>query len=97
MAMKRESRASRIRYGNAASSGGGSGGGNSKLPPDGGHGMRAIAGSPWFPEDWEPGAGELMFPPWAEIREVEVVNGEWWAGVYAGVQGVFPGVYVRII
>ncbi len=59
--------------------------------------MRAVAGYPWFPDEGDAGAGELMFPRWAEIREVEDVNGEWWAGVYAGVQGVFPGVCVRVI
>ncbi len=59
--------------------------------------MRAIAVYPWFPEEGEPGAGELMFPRWAEIREIEDVNGEWWAGVYAGAWGVFPGGCVRVI
>ncbi|ERF70415.1 hypothetical protein EPUS_05234 [Endocarpon pusillum Z07020] len=98
---KRDSRASRIRYSNTSTSsssgGAGTGSGNSKFPPDGGHGMRAVAGYPWFPEEGESGAGELMFPRWAEIREAEDVNGEWWAGVYAGFQGVFPGVCVRAI
>jgi hypothetical protein len=88
---KRESRASRVRaHTNTLA-------GSAKFPPDGGNGMRAVAGYPWFPEEGDAGAGELMFPRWAEIREVEDVNGEWWAGVYAGVQGVFPGSCVRVI
>jgi hypothetical protein len=70
---------------------------SSKFPPDGGTGLRAVAGYPWFPEEGEPGQGELMFPRWAEIRECEDVNGEWWAGVYAGVGGVFPGGCVKVV
>lgn len=93
--LKRESRLSRLRTTTAAPSS--ASGSNKSFPPDGGNGLRAIAGYPWFPEEGEAGAGELMFPLWAEIREIEDVNGEWWAGVYAGVQGVFPGSCVRVI
>lgn len=102
--MKRESRASRIRAHSPTTTTHATGAGGPgtaavpmKFPPDGGTGMRAVVGYPWFPEEGEAGAGELIFPRWAEIREVEDVNGEWWAGVYAGLQGVFPGVCVRVI
>ena len=67
------------------------------IPPSGGIGMRVLALHPWYPEEGEAGVGELMFPRWAEIREVEDVNGDWWAGVYAGRGGVFPGGCGRVI
>lgn len=65
-----------------------------RFPPDGGGGMRAVAKWAWYPA---PGADdELLFPRWAEIREIDDVNGEWFHGVYMGAKGIFPAPYVQI-
>ncbi|CAK7203444.1 hypothetical protein SEUCBS139899_006178 [Sporothrix eucalyptigena] len=40
---------------------------------------------------------ELMFPRWAEIREIEDVNGEWYHGVYMGRKGLFPSGFVKML
>ena len=69
----------------------------SKFPPDGGVGMRCIALWSYYPEEGDDGKGELMFPKYAEIREVEVVNEDWSEGVYAGSVGLVPRVVVREI
>ncbi|KAI1611322.1 hypothetical protein EDD36DRAFT_285492 [Exophiala viscosa] len=68
---------------------------SSNFPPDGGIGKVCRALWSYYPEEGEDGKGELMFPKHADVREVEEVNEEWWFGVYAGDQGVFPAVYVR--
>lgn len=95
--VRRQTRTSRLRHLSPPSSPSSSSTAPSKFPPDGGSGLRVLAIYPWFPEEGESGAGELLFPRWAEIREVEDVNGEWWAGVYGGVAGVFPGVCAEVI
>ncbi|KIV81160.1 hypothetical protein PV11_08599 [Exophiala sideris] len=69
--------------------------GSSTFPPDGGIGKVCRALWSYYPEEGEDGKGELMFPKHADVREVEEVNEDWWFGVYAGDQGVFPAVYVR--
>ncbi|KAH6624394.1 hypothetical protein B0J18DRAFT_177355 [Chaetomium sp. MPI-SDFR-AT-0129] len=64
------------------------------FPPDGGTGLKAVAG--W---GWTPAAGvqdELLFPRGAEVLEVEDVNGEWFHGFYMGTRGLFPAPYVRL-
>lgn len=66
-----------------------------RFPPDGGLGTRGSAVYPYWPEDGEAGAGELVLPRGAEVTEMEDVNGDWWSGVYAGDVGVFPAGYVR--
>ena len=58
-------------------------------------GMRVVALWGWWPQEGRAGANELAFPKWAEIRECEDVNGEWYAGVYCGGRGLFPSAYVR--
>ncbi|KAK1751582.1 E3 ubiquitin-protein ligase [Echria macrotheca] len=66
----------------------------SLFPPDGGSSPGAVAGWGWYPE-----AGvvdELMFPKWAEILEVEDMNGEWFHGFYMGTSGLFPAPYVKV-
>jgi len=68
---------------------------SSNFPPDGGIGKVCRALWSYYPEEGEGGKGELMFPKHADVREVEEINEDWWFGVYAGGQGVFPAVYVR--
>lgn len=58
-------------------------------------GMRVLALWGWWPQDGKAGENELAFPKWAEIRECEDVNGDWYAGVYCGDRGLFPSAYVR--
>jgi len=65
------------------------------FPPEGGAGMRVVAGWAWIPAVGV--QDELMFPRGAEITEVEDVNGEWFHGWYMGNQGLFPAPYVRIL
>ncbi len=65
------------------------------FPPDGGEGMVAVARWSYFPD--QAGAKDLCFPKWAEIREVEDINGDWFGGVYAGSKGVFPGAFVMVV
>ena len=69
----------------------------SKFPPDGGIGMKCIALWSYSPEEGDDGRGELTFPKYAEVREVEVINEEWSEGVYAGTVGLVPRVVVREI
>lgn len=63
------------------------------FPPDGGVGLRAVALWSYFPAEGI--VDELAFPKWAEIREAEDINCDWFWGVYAGRKGLFPGNYVR--
>ena len=65
------------------------------FPPDGGTEPRAVAG--WGGTPGVGVEGELMFPKWAEIREVEVTNEDWFHGFYMGAEGLFPAPYVRFI
>ena len=65
------------------------------FPPDGGVGMRVLAKWSYWPQD--DATDELAFPRGAEIREVEDMNGDWFWGSYAGVKGLFPGPYVKIL
>ncbi|KAI9852743.1 MAG: hypothetical protein M1838_005501 [Thelocarpon superellum] len=61
----------------------------------GGYGLRAVAAWSYFPV-----AGmqdELLFPRGAEIREIDTINDAWFWGVYAGVGGLFPAPYVRVL
>lgn len=58
-------------------------------------GMRVLALWGWWPQEGVAGADELAFPKWAEIRECEDMNGDWYAGVYCGDRGLFPSAYVR--
>lgn len=69
------------------------GGSEVGFPPNGGIGMNAHAMWSWYPAEGV--ADELMFPRGAEVRECRNVNGDWWAGVYMGKQGVFPAPYVQ--
>lgn len=66
-----------------------------RFPPDGGFGPRGTAFYPYWPEDGEAGAGELVLPRGAEVTQMEDINGDWWSGVYAGDVGIFPVGYVR--
>ncbi|KAH0840922.1 hypothetical protein AYO21_06176 [Fonsecaea monophora] len=67
-----------------------------QLPPDGGWGKICVARWGYYPpEDDGKARDELMFPKFANIREVEEINDEWWFGVYAGDAGVFPAVFVN--
>lgn len=65
------------------------------FPPDGGVGMRAVAEWPRYPgpEDDD----ELLFPKYAELREVKDVSGEWFYGIYMGKSGLFPSNHVTIL
>ncbi|KAI9754853.1 MAG: protein kinase rio1 [Chaenotheca gracillima] len=65
------------------------------FPPDGGVGLRVLALWSYYPA--QDVTDELMFPRFAEVTEVEDINGDWFAGGYAGARGLFPGGYVRII
>jgi len=67
------------------------------FPPDGGHGDRFLARWSWWPKEGQEGDGELLFPRGAEVREVVDVNGDWFWGVYAGVGGLVPSPYVRLV
>ncbi|KIW35258.1 uncharacterized protein PV07_01963 [Cladophialophora immunda] len=68
-----------------------------QLPPDGGWGKTCVARWGYYPPPNDDGKAkdELMFPKYANIREVEEINDEWWFGVYAGDAGVFPAVFVN--
>ncbi|RMZ83250.1 hypothetical protein DV738_g1212, partial [Chaetothyriales sp. CBS 135597] len=66
-----------------------------KFPPDGGFGKTCIALWSYYPEEGEAGKGELSFPKYAEIKEVEHINEDWSEGVYAGDRGLLPAPYVR--
>jgi hypothetical protein len=65
------------------------------FPPDGGDGLVAVAMWSWFPEN--AGKKDLCFPKWAELREVEDINGDFFSGVYAGSKGVFPAAFVMVV
>jgi hypothetical protein len=65
------------------------------FPPDGGVGLRVVALWSYYPA--ESARDELMFPKGAEIREAEDINGDWFWGVYAGMVGLFPGNFGRVI
>ena len=65
-----------------------------RFPDDGGGGMVARARWGWLPAQ---GKGELYFPRGAEVREVEDLNGDWFAGRYMGLKGVFPAAYVVVV
>jgi hypothetical protein len=67
-----------------------------KFPPDGGVGMKAIAGWAWYPAEGD-GSNELLFPKGAEIRECMDMNGDWFVGVYMGRRAIFPSNFVRVI
>ena len=64
-----------------------------RLPPDGGVGLRCLAG--W--NRFVPEQDELDFPKNAEIKEAEQLNEDWFWGVYAGKKGVFPGNHVMVL
>jgi hypothetical protein len=66
-----------------------------KMPPDGGVGLKVSARWSYYPaEEME---DEILFPKYAEIREVQVMNDEWYWGVYAGAKGMLPASRVKII
>ncbi|KAF2008661.1 hypothetical protein BU24DRAFT_402903 [Aaosphaeria arxii CBS 175.79] len=67
-----------------------------RLPPDGGVGLIVQANWSYFPAG-DNVADELAFPRFAEIREAEDINGDWFWGVYAGAKGLFPGNYGRVL
>ncbi|KAI0480474.1 hypothetical protein GGR56DRAFT_664106 [Xylariaceae sp. FL0804] len=64
------------------------------FPPDGGTGGRGVARWSWLPSSSSSAAAaaddELLLPRGAEVREVEDVNGDWFAGSYMGASGLFP-------
>ncbi len=64
------------------------------FPPDGGVGLRAVAGWGWYPAEGD--EDELMFPRGAEIRECKDIGEEWFHGTYMGKRGIFPAPYVTI-
>lgn len=64
------------------------------FPGDGGGGMVVRARWGWLPSE---SSGELYFPRGAEVREVEDLNGDWFAGRYMGQEGVFPAAYVVVV
>ena len=66
-----------------------------QYPPSGGSGMHVLALWSWWPGEGV--TDELAFPKGAEVREVKDVNGDWFWGVYCGMEGVFPGAYVRVV
>jgi hypothetical protein len=66
-----------------------------RFPPDGGIGLHVLAKWSYFPAEGV--QDELGFPRYAEIREVDDVNGEWYWGVYGGQKGLFPANYVRMV
>jgi hypothetical protein len=68
---------------------------HTRYPPDGGVGLRVQARWSYFPA--EEVTDELRFPRFAEIREAEDINGDWFWGVYAGAKGLFPGNYGRVV
>lgn len=62
------------------------------FPLDGGVGRSGRARWAWYPQT---GAdNDLQFPRGAEIKEIEILDEEWYFGTYMGTQGVFPGPYV---
>ena len=73
----------------------GDGGGSGGREGESARGMRVLALWGWWPQEGKAGANELAFPKWAEIRECEDINGDWYAGVYCGGRGLFPAAYVR--
>jgi len=64
-------------------------------PPNGGVGMRVRALWSYWPAEGV--KDELGFPRGAEIGEVKDINGDWFWGIYAGRDGVFPGNYVKVV
>ncbi|CAK7231292.1 hypothetical protein SCUCBS95973_007862 [Sporothrix curviconia] len=84
---------------------------STSFPPVGGVGRTAVARWAYYPDTGSSGSGsdggsgeaapanddELMFPRWAEIREIEDVNGEWYHGVYMGRKGLFPSGFVKML
>lgn len=66
-----------------------------RFPPDGGIGKVCRARWSYYPEEGEKGKGELLFPKFGSIREIEEVNEEWWFGAYAGDMGLFPAIFVK--
>ncbi|KAF2803668.1 uncharacterized protein BDZ99DRAFT_399554 [Mytilinidion resinicola] len=66
-----------------------------RFPPDGGVGLRVVALWARFPREGV--EDELMFPKFAEIREAEDINGDWFWGCYAGAKGLFPGNFTRVV
>lgn len=66
-----------------------------RYPPDGGGGLRLQATWGFWPEEGV--SDELVFPRWAEIREAEDINGEWYWGVYCGAKGLFPANHVTTV
>ncbi|CAK7273680.1 hypothetical protein SEPCBS57363_005773 [Sporothrix epigloea] len=77
------------------------------FPPGGGVGRTAVARWAYYPEPGRNGSDddgpatasddEIMFPRWAEIREIEDVNDEWYHGVYMGRKGLFPSGFVKML
>ncbi|PSR94453.1 hypothetical protein BD289DRAFT_504134 [Coniella lustricola] len=65
------------------------------FPPDGGFGLKAVAGWAWYPAEGV--EDELLFPKGAEIMEIDDANGEWYYGLYMGNRGLFPSNYVKPI
>ncbi|KAI9891724.1 MAG: hypothetical protein M1814_002474 [Vezdaea aestivalis] len=68
---------------------------SSQYPPDGGTGRVAYARWSFFPDG--SATDELMFPKYAEIREIQVVNDQWYWGVYAGAKGMLPAGRVALL
>ena len=66
-----------------------------RFPPDGGVGLRVLAQWGYFPAEGV--RDELMFPKFAEVREAEDINGDWFWGCYAGAKGLFPGNFTRVL
>ena len=66
-----------------------------RLPPDGGVGLRCLALYSYFPQDAV--TDELAFPKNAEVGEAEKLNDDWYSGVHAGRNGLFPSNHVRVL
>ncbi|QIX00422.1 hypothetical protein AMS68_005939 [Peltaster fructicola] len=56
--------------------------------------LRAVALWSWWPADGV--EDELAFPKHAELEEVEEINTDYYAGVYASSRGLFPANHVRM-
>ncbi|KAJ5168421.1 uncharacterized protein N7482_004015 [Penicillium canariense] len=66
-----------------------------RFPPDGGVGF--IVRARWFFYPEEGVEDELFFPSGADIKEVDIINDDWYWGCYAGRKGLFFGKRVEVI